>query len=149
MDNYTVKYLSDKDKKSQEIIKYLKNYNIKFTDIKVTKFVDGRKVSYYKPDNLIINCNYILDTDNIEYNFDKPIKLLDIQDIDDDAKLLVFENNNYIEIYQGYVYVNQFINLDNNNNTNNLREITYAPIGWYCWNEDTQDVSCINYINII
>ena len=176
--NYNIEYLSDNDERTKELIKYLKDNDIQFTDIKVTKFIDGRKVSFYKPDNLIINRKYILDTDNPEYDFGKPIKLLKIDNYDDDWISLTFENDIYIEIYKGYIYLKQFeinkkidkkteelpeletfeesidysVDLldlpdlhylsesssEEEDNTNNIREITYVPIGWYCWNEDTQ-----------
>lgn len=193
--NYNIEYLSDNDERTKELIEYLKDNNIEFTDIKVTKFIDGRKVSFYKPDNLIINRKYILDTDNPEYDFGKPIKLLKIDDYDDDWISLTFENDIYIEIYKGYIYLKQFeINkkidkkteefpefetseefpeletfeesmdylvdlLDlpdlpdlpcssesSSEDEDNVKNYIYAPIGWYCWNEETQDVSCINNI---
>ena len=106
--NYNIEYLSDNDERTKELIKYLKDNDIQFTDIKVTKFIDGRKVSFYKPDNLIINRKYILDTDNPEYDFGKPIKLLKIDDYEDDWISLTFENDIYIEIYKGYIYLKQF-----------------------------------------
>ena len=106
--NYNIEYLSDNDERTKELIKYLKDNDIQFTDIKVTKFIDGRKVSYYKPNNLIINRHYILDTDNPEYDFGKPIKLLKIDEYDDDWISLTFENDIYIEIYKGYIYLKQF-----------------------------------------
>lgn len=52
--NYNIEYLSDNDERTKELIKYLKDNDIQFTDIKVTKFIDGRKVSFYKPDNLMV-----------------------------------------------------------------------------------------------
>ena len=44
--NYNIEYLSDNVDERTKLIKYLKDNDIQLTDIKVTKFIDGRKYHF-------------------------------------------------------------------------------------------------------